>query len=126
MKFHPLTEQEIRDNKYLPTGTYFFTIKAAEEKLPAGGTHAIELQLTVARGDGRIYPLRDTLSSRNIDKLRALCLACGLIDKYQQGTITPADLVQKTGHARVFLTAPRGEYPEKNVISTYIAKGLAR
>jgi hypothetical protein len=126
MQFKPLTEQEIRDNKFLPTGTYLFTVKSAKDNLPPGGTHTIDLLLIVNRGDGRTYPIKDSLSPANMGKLHSACLACGLADKYRMGQINAADFERKTGYARVFLNPSRNGYPEKNVISAYVAQGLMR
>ncbi len=126
MQFKPQTEQEIHDNKFQPTGTYFFTVKSASDKLPPGGTQTIELLLTVARGDGRTYTLRDSLSPSNMPKLYAACMTCGLSDKYRAGKVVAADFANKTGQARVYLNQPRNGYAEKNVISTYVAQGLRR
>lgn len=126
MNFLPQTEQQIRDNTFLPTGTYPFTVRSATEKISAGGIQTVELVLAVQRGDNRVYTVRDSLSTTKMAKLREAAVTCGLSVQYNSGRLAASDFNGKTGHVRVYLQPARGEWPEKNVISNYVARGLTR
>lgn len=125
MKFQPLTEQQIRDSRFLKTATYPFTVRNSTEKLPPGGTHTIELVLDF-RHNSKSYLVKDSLSTTNMGKLRAAAIACGLADNYRRGELTANDFNSRSGFARVLYKPPQGDYPEKNVVASYEARGLAR
>lgn len=126
MQFKPQSEAEIRDNKYLPNGIYPIAVKNAADKLPPGGTQSIELVVIAARGDGRMYSLYDSLSTGNMQKLREAAVAFGLAQQYASGELSAAHFAKRTAYARIILRAKKGDYPEKNVIATYVSQGLMR
>ncbi len=121
MNFEPKTEKEIAESKLMPKGEYDFEVVDAFEKLSkSSGKPMIELRLKVSNGrNGRA--LTDYLSIDSQEKLRHAADACGLLDKYNKGSVSNNDFRGKRGRLKLGIEKDKTKtYPDKNVVVDYI------
>lgn len=121
MRFTPKTEKEIQEENLLPIGTYDFEIYRTEDKVSSGGNDMIELGLRVYGTDGSTKFVTDYLLESMAFKLRHASEACGLLAKYESGTLEAQDFLNKTGQAKIKIQSDKtGKYSDKNVVADYI------
>jgi hypothetical protein len=130
MQFQPRTEQQIRDSKLFPKGTYDFEIiKAEETTSKSSGRPMIELALQISGPAGARKTVKDYLVEKTDGKLRHAAEACGLIAKYETGSLSDTDFLHKKG--KVMLTIEKDKkkmYPDRNAVLDYVtvAKAASR
>jgi hypothetical protein len=121
MKFQPKTESEIKSENLLEPGVYDFEIMDAADKTSKAGNEMIELKICIYGADGNGVYIFDYLLESIAYKLRHACDACGLLDKYQTGTLAAADFINKTGKCKVATQKDKtGQYADRNGIADYI------
>jgi hypothetical protein len=123
MNFQPKTEQEIQDAKLWKKAEYAFEVIDATEKQSKAGKTMIELRLRLT--DGRnARTISDYLLDETAGKLRHAASACGLLQKYESGSLADSDFLGKRGKLRLGVEKKKG-YPERNIIADYICDGAA-
>lgn len=122
MIFEPKTEKQLAESRVLHAGVYQFEILEAWEKTSAAGNPMIELKVQVTNGNGISRTLADYLLAKGIraEKLLHCCVACGLRERYDSGSLSDEDFRGKRGRLRVGIEKKKG-YPERNVIEDYLA-----
>lgn len=122
MEFKPRTEQEIVDSKLLKKGEYDFEVLDADEKTSKAGHPMIELKLRVWNiNGGRV--LTDYLLAETPAKLRGAAAACGLLDRYETGSLSENDFRGKRGRLKLGIEKAKNGYPAKNTVADYVAVG---
>lgn len=121
MRFTPKSEKEISEANLLPEGEYPFEISSGADKISKSGNEMIELWVRVYKPDGSFNQVPDYLLESMAYKLRHAAEACGLLDKYENGSILGTDFIGKTGMLKLAITKDKtGQYPDKNGIKDYI------
>jgi len=123
MKVNPRTDKEFQDMKLMEPGEYAFTVSEAVETYSQAGNEMIKLTLKVINNLGRVYTINDFLLDSDAMgfKIRHLCDAVGLIDKYESGEINAKDILNKRGMAKISIQKDKkGIYSDKNIVSDYI------
>ncbi len=121
MRFTPKTEKEISESNMLPEGEYTFEVSSGADKISKSGNEMIELWVRVYKPDGTFNQVADYLLESIAYKLRHAAEACGLLDKYEAGTILGTDFIGKTGTLKLGIQKDKtGAYPDKNTIKDYI------
>jgi len=126
MNFKPHTEQELADMKLWKKGVYDFEIADAFEKeSKTSGNPMIELRLKVFGPDGSARVISDYLVEKRGAKLRHAAEACGLLDKYNSGSLSNSDFQNKRGKLTLGIERDNTKtYPDKNVVLDYVCSGL--
>jgi hypothetical protein len=127
MNFTPKTDEEIAKEGLLPEATYQIDIIKAEDAVSKNsGNDMIKLTIGVWN-DGEI-------ASRVIDyvmpscarKLKTLCDAIGIGDKYKSGVIRASDFEGRSCLADIKTEIDKnGKYPPKNGIKAYLASPVS-
>ena len=121
MNFKPCSEDEIAAGKLWPKAVYPFEVVAAFEKLSKAGKPMIELKLRVSNGDGRSRMITDYLVAQRLEKLRHAAAACGVLERYDAGSLSNADFLGKSGRLKLGVEKDKtGQYPPKNVVADYL------
>lgn len=97
MKFEPQTDEQIAASGLLANGIYDFEIPAAEDKVSSNNNEMIEIKLNIYDTDGSIRSIRDWIMPQMVKKFKHFHNACGMMDKYESGTLVAADIIGKTG-----------------------------
>lgn len=120
MNFKPKTEQEIQDAKLWKKGDYAFEVTGAEEKQSKAGKTMIELRLRITDGKNA-RTISDYLLDETAGKLRHCASACGLLDKYERGSLNDSDFKGKGGWLMLGVEKDKKKtYPDKNVVFDYV------
>jgi hypothetical protein len=121
MNFEPKTEKEIAESKLMPKGEYDFEVVDAFEKLSkSSGKPMIELKLKLLHGKGG-RTITDYLPAERQEKLRHAADACGLLDKYNAGSVSNGDFLGKRGRLKLGIEKDKTHtYPDKNVVLDYV------
>ena len=121
MKFTPLTEQQIAEQNLIPEGYYRYKVTKATDKISQAGSEMIELNVEVFVGNST-RPLFDYLLSSFLMKLNHFCKVNGMMDKYDNGTLTSNDCWGKSqGFVNVGTQKDKtGKYSDKSVIKDYV------
>lgn len=121
MNFAPKSEKEINEENLIPAGTYPFETMEAEAKKSKAGNDMIELTQRVFLPDGRERSVKDWLLASPAYKLFHYCSYSGLATQYEQGTLTSADCIGRTGYLKVIIQADKlGQYPDRNSVRDYV------
>jgi hypothetical protein len=122
MNFKPRTEQELVDMRLWKKGIYDFEIvDAFETASKTKGNPMIELKVRITGTDGAARIITDYLLEQRGEKLRHAAQACGLIDKYESGSISNTDFQHKRGKLKLGVEKDRSHtYPDKNVVLDYV------
>lgn len=122
MIFEPKNEKQLAESRVLHAGVYQFEILEAWEKTSNAGNLMFELKVQISNGNGISRTLADYLLPKGVraEKLLRCCIACGIRDKYDSGSVPPDAFVGKRGRLRLGLEKRRG-FPERNVIEDYLA-----
>lgn len=120
MNFQPRTEQEIQDAKLWKKGEYAFEVADATEKQSKAGNPMIELRLRITDGKSA-RSISDYLLDETAGKLRHAATACGLLDKYDHGSLNDSDFKGRRGRLVLGVEKDRAKvYPDKNVVLDYV------
>lgn len=125
MKFTPKTESEIVREGLLPIGEYPFEVIEAKDKVSKNGNQMIELKVEVfILEENASRFVFDYLMEKMAFKLRHFCAATGLIEAYEDGSLS-ADMCQgKTGTCKIGIKHSE-EFPSRNEIRDYIFKAVS-
>lgn len=121
MNFTPRTEQEIADSKLWKKGDYGFEVVDGEDKTSkSSGKPMIELRLRLS--DGRsARTIIDYLLAETPEKLRHAASACGLLDRYNSGSLLGREFKGKRGTLKLGIEKDKKRvYPDKNVVLDYV------
>lgn len=133
MKFKPLSDTELKD--LLPKGDYEFKVEKAVEGVSSKGNHMITLSLKVFKPKSGYVYVKDWLLSPEDEsdpdkikkktwKLKSFCKAVGLLESYEQGTLSEADCINKKGLLHINLNKnDRGE--DVNNVARYLEHSAA-
>ena len=125
MDFKPRTEQEIADSKLWAKAVYPFEITEAVEKVSqSGGNPMIELKLKILRPDGASRVIPDYLVEKRAEKLKHAAAACGLLDKYETGSLPAGDFRGKRGKLKLAVEKGKNGYADRNVVADYLVATL--
>lgn len=97
MKHTPMSDEELAKQGLLEPGTYDFEVREAEDKISSKGNDMIEVRLNVYDTDGSIRPIRDWIVPQMAKKFKHFHNACGMMDKYESGTLEASDVIGKAG-----------------------------
>jgi hypothetical protein len=131
MKFQPKTEAEFAAMMILPEGEYPFQVTGAEDATSkTSGREMIVLDLVLFGPDGANRKVKDYLvpgTGYGDKKIFEFCRTTGLAAKYDLGSFSAADCIEKTGYAKIGVEPEKdngagGTYPPKNTVKWYIAK----
>lgn len=122
MNFKPRTEQELADMRLWKKGIYDFEIADAFEKeSKTKGNPMIELKVKIIGADGATRVIADYLLEQRGEKLRHAAEACGLLDKYNSGSLTNVDFQHKRGKLKLGIEKDKTHtWPDKNVVLDYV------
>jgi hypothetical protein len=101
MKHTPMSDEELAKQGLLEPGIYDFEVASAEDKVSSKGNDMIELKLNVYDADGSIRPIRDWIMPQMAKKFKHFHNACGMMDKYDSGSLVASDVVGKAGKCMV-------------------------
>lgn len=121
MHFKPKTEKELLEMNLWTAGVYNFQIATATDEVSKSGNEMIKLGLNVYNSQGTCKVVYDYLLEAMPHKIRHLCEACGLLEKYEMGALYAQDLVDKTGQLELFIQKDKdGQYADKNAVKDYV------
>lgn len=121
MNFTPRTEQEIQDSKVWKKGEYDFEVlEGADKTSKASGNPMIELRLRLTDGGAR-RTITDYLLAETPEKLRHCSDACGLLDRYDKGSVSGPEFKGKRGRLKLGIEKDKTKtHPDKNVVVDYV------
>ena len=120
MKFQPKTEKELQEALVVEPGIYDFEVVNAIEKQSKSGNDMIELKLKIFVGEGARI-ISDYLLESMAFKLRHFCEAVGLLDKYENGTLSAFDCAGVAGKLELVIQRDKsGSYPDRNSVKDYV------
>jgi hypothetical protein len=81
----------------------------------------IELKLRISGGGVPPRTITDYLLAETPEKLRHAASACGLLDRYNAGSLSGGEFRGKRGRLRLGIEKDRKRvYPDKNVVLDYV------
>ncbi len=101
MKHTPMSDEEIASLGLMEDGIYDFEVTAAENKVSSKGNDMMEIKLNVFDNEGKARPKRDWIMPQMAKKFKHFHNACGIMDKYEAGTLEPEDVIGKTGKCMI-------------------------
>jgi hypothetical protein len=123
MNFTPKKESELYT--LLEKGEYPFTVVESENAVSKNENEMIKLKVAVYTAESenpRCY-IFDYLMESLAAKLRHFCDAAGLLVKYEAGTLSAYDCLNKEGTCRVVIQKDKtGQYSDKNAIADYVCR----
>jgi hypothetical protein len=121
MNFSPKTEEEL--SKVLPENEYDFEIRTAEECVSKKGNEQIKMQVALWDGDTLLSVVFDYISDAVPWKLRHCADACGILSRYESGTLNAHDFEGRTGKLKLTIQQDEEKkYPPKNSVKDYIKR----
>jgi hypothetical protein len=122
MDFEPKSAKEIGTLELIRQGIYGFSISEALDKQSKAGNEMIELKLRIIDRNGHEKLITDYLVAARAGKLRNAAEACGILAKYESGSLTAADFIGCSGRVRVGIQRDRsGGFQDRNVVVDYVA-----
>jgi hypothetical protein len=123
MKFQPRSEEEVK-KPFTPIakGIYDFEVLEATDEVSSAGNDMIKIKIGIWIGDKIVCNVFDYLLPKLEAKLRHACDSCGLLDKYQSGTLSSWDFVGRTGKVKIKIDKETNEYPAKNSVEDYVCR----
>lgn len=130
MRFTPISEQEAASQSVSlwPPGDYDFEVRNATDKTSASGNEMTALEVWIYNEDGGRRLIFDYLvaSEKTVWKIRRFAEACGLLDKFDAGSIEAADCEGRTGRCKIVVSPAQNGYEPKNTIRDYIKSAGAK
>jgi hypothetical protein len=123
MKFEPKSSKEVATLDVFKSGVYRFSIIEAYDKLSkTTGSEMIELILRIIDRNGHEKLVRDFLLAARAATVRNAAETCGILTKYESGTLSASDFVGCTGRVRIGIERDRsGRYGARNIVVDYVA-----
>ena len=119
MNYTPKTENELKEMDLLPAGNYRFRVTEATDEVSKKGKEMIKLKLHVMDPEtNRQTFVFDYLMEAMAHKLRHFCEAVDMLEKYESGTLTPADCNGTEGELEL-IVEHKGHWPAKNAVKDY-------
>lgn len=123
MNFNPKAEEDCRKPfEPIPKGEYSFEVLDSQDKVSSKGNDMIEVLLGIWNSEKIICRIFDYLLPSMEAKLRHACDACGLLDKYQQGSLSASDFMGRSGTVKIRIKAATQQYPAKNEVEDYVCR----
>ena len=120
MRFTPKSEAEI--SNLLKEGEGTFTVESAVHHISGTGNEMIKLTLKVKDSLGKEAVIVDYLMEALAYKLRHFCVATGLKDEYESGSLQPNSCNGKRGKCKIKTEVDKeNKYPPKSKVSDYMA-----
>jgi hypothetical protein len=139
MQFTPKTdsqfeqEEKERKERFLwPAGTIVdYEISSALEKLSKKGNQMIEVGVIIYNDKGENQQIVDYIGEWNLFKLKHICEANGMIERYEAGHVSDTDLYYKTGKAKIGIQKGQQKddgsfYADKNFIQDYLKDAVGK
>ena len=122
MQFEPKTDKEISELGLWPAGEYNFTIAKAEEWISqSSGKESIKLTMNVVSSDAKSRVVFDYITPKFASKWKHCAKVCGLMAKYDTGSIDAADFEGKSGVLKLDIQEGTPQFPNsKNSVVDYI------
>jgi hypothetical protein len=119
MRFNPSSKP---NENLLPDGLFAFEVKDAVEKTSRANNDMMVLKLRVGPDDKPAL-ITDYIVSTNIRKVRSVAKACGLLELFDTGEILPENFIGCRGLLKLEVErSTNPNYPDRNVVTRYIAK----
>ena len=99
-------------------------MEAVEKVSQSGHNPMIELKVKISRADGASRVIPDYLVEQRAEKLKHAAAACGLLDKYESGSLPGSDFRGKRGKLKLAVEKGKNGYPDRNVIADYMVTRL--
>lgn len=132
MQYKSITQKEANEARLLPKGDYDFEITKAEQKTSKIKPPATEgrpmLAITHRIFVGESFRLLTSyfmLDDDRFGQLRNICEALGILDKYEAGTLEPADFDQGCGKLKLGVKHNDFKGEDENKVSRYIVPKVA-
>lgn len=124
MEFTPKSEKQIAEENLRPAGVYSFEIVDSVDAVSKSGNDMIKLSLHVYNQSGdSCGVISDYLLEKLAYKLRHASFACGLGEKYNNGSLSADDFIGKAGDVKIMIKKDKtGQYPDQNMIADYLVK----
>lgn len=116
-------EAERKKANLLQPAEYDAEIGTAEDAVSKFGNDMIVVDVTVFSEDGRSHFVKDYLTEKMAFKLRHAAESCGILDKYESGTLMADDFISRTCKVSIVIDDKDKNYAPKNVIKDYIVEG---
>lgn len=121
MNFTPKSKEELAVMNLIAPGIYDYLIIDAKEKLSKSGHEMIELKLKIWDIHGHERVVFDYLLEAMAHKLRHFAESNGLLDKYESGSITANDCLNKSGKVEIIIQKDKtGQYGDRNSVKDYV------
>lgn len=123
--FAPKSREEMA--RLLPDGKYQCFVSNATDKQSKNGSEMIELRLETYGPDGGKFPLTDYLvfSEKSLFKILGFAEAAGIKDRYDAGSISAADCIDRTVWATVGTQKQDGFQPRNTIKGYFVPKESA-
>ena len=120
MQFNPKDAVQL-----LPEGEYRAEVATAEETKSKAGNDMLKVTWKVFAPNGGTPLVTDYIvPPHGVGRLKKMCRAVGLEDKFKQGSVTPEDLRGQACTVVVIVEDDKtGNYDPQNRIAKYIAPG---
>ena len=130
MRFNPLNEEEAakQSSGLFDPGLYDYEIAEAAETTSNSGNDMIKLTVLVfdRNGDHKRIWFYLVNTQKSQWKIREFARSCGLLDSYNNGSLSETECVGCTGQCELGIEPAQGQWPAKNVISSWLPKKTAR
>lgn len=133
MQYSRMTEEQDRARNAWPKGDYPFIVKAIEDKPTRSGENMmLVVDMEVHNNEGKTKKMKDWVvydMESMAWKFRHLSATTGLLAKYEDGSITPGDFLEKHGVVRLTTseyTDNDGETSVQNTVKDYVKPGEAK
>jgi len=93
-EYEPKTDAELQ-GPCLAAGEYDATIVQANPRISKAGNSMLELKLRIYSDDGKSFWLSDFLMAKAEWKLKACCAQCGILDAYNDQSLSAEHFVGK-------------------------------
>ena len=122
LSFQPETEEQVLN--LLKDGVYDFSVSEAKDAISKRtGNPMIKLTLVIWDKNGDKRFITDYIMTSYMRKLKHFCDATGLIDKYNEGSLTATDCLDKTGKLKLVIKNEiDSPYPPQNEVQDYVKK----
>lgn len=139
MKFTPKSDAEFEKEKEERLAAYQpwtagivcdYEINSSVEKLSKTGKDMIEIKGKIYNAKGESKDFTDYLGSWNEYRLKRICEAGGILERYEAGQVDDYDLVGKNGKCKIGIQkgAQKDDgsfYGDKNIIQEYLKPDAA-